>query len=118
MFSAMSKPERIKVKEIHRFWDELSGSFNDIKLGFNQYINEGWEGLEYDYEYDYDGSRSTIYNLYKWREETDREYDLRMKKLEKENSVKEAKNERKNKLAKVKEKLSNLTEEELKLLGL
>ena len=109
----MSKPERIKVKETKRFCgEELSGSFNDIKLGFNQYINEGWEGLEYDYEYDYD------YNLYKWREETDKEYDLRMKKLEKENSVKEAKNERKNKLAKVKEKLSYLTEEELKLLGL
>jgi hypothetical protein len=56
--------------------------------------NEGyWEGIEI--EYDYENGNS--YQLYKHCEETDKEYDKRMRLLEKEKSEKLKAKERRRK---------------------
>jgi hypothetical protein len=55
--------------------------------------NEGkWEGIELDEYYE-----SCSYQLYKHREETDKEYDKRMKLLEKEKAEKVKAKERRRK---------------------
>lgn len=111
--------KKIQVKEVKRYWGEFTGTLKDVQLKLQKYIDEGWEGIEDDYEYDYDGSRTIIYSLYKYRDESDAEYSLRMKWLEAEKAAKKAAQDKKNRLNQIREKVSiNLTEEELKLLGL
>ena len=70
-----------------------------------------WEGIEV--EYDYDGNIE--YSLYKHREETDKEYNKRIKQLEKEKAEKAKAKERK--LQQLKKDLASLTDDELKQLG-
>ena len=83
------KPEKIQVKETQRYWGDFEGSLESIIASLQGDLDEGWEGIETDYEYDYGQSTPhTIYNLYKHREETDKEYEKRMKLLEKEKKQK------------------------------
>ena len=115
----MKQPKRIEVRETSCCYFDfdvpLSSLINDIQAA----IDEGWEGIETYYEYYYGDSQShTVYKLYKYREENDKEYSLRMKRLEAEKAAKEAAKDKKDKLQQIRDKLPTLSEEELKLLGL
>jgi hypothetical protein len=85
---------KIKVKET--FGIELyhfEGSLEDVIAMLQDFKNEGkWEGIELDEYYE-----SCSYQLYKHREETDKEYDKRMKLLEKEKAEKVKAKERRRK---------------------
>jgi hypothetical protein len=107
----MTKP-RIKVKETQRYYGDFDGPLEDIIASLQADLDAGWEGIEYDYEPYENGA----YYLYKFREETDKEYDKRMKQLEKEKAEKEKAKERK--LAQLKKDLASLSDADKKLLGL
>ena len=71
---------KIKVKETTSI-DSYSfeGKLEEIIEMLQDWKNEGkWEGIEIDYY-----EEGTNYQLYKHREETDKEYEKRMKQLEK-----------------------------------
>ena len=79
------QPARIQVKETKRYWGDFDGSLESIIASLQADLDEGWEGIETEYERDYgDCDTHEVYYLYKHREETDKEYDKRMKQLEKE----------------------------------
>jgi hypothetical protein len=81
------QPNRIKVKETERYWGDFEGSLESIIASLQNELDKEWEGIENQcvaYE-DY----STPY-LYKYREENDKEYEKRMKQLDKEKQVKDA----------------------------
>ena len=89
------QPARIQVKETKSI-DSYSfdGNLEDIIEMLQDWKNEGnWEGVEI--EYDYENGNS--YQLYKHCEETDKEYDKRMRLLEKEKSEKLKAKERRRK---------------------
>ena len=89
------QPARIQVKETKSI-DSYSfdGNLEDIIEMLQDWKNEGnWEGVEI--EYDYENGNS--YQLYKHCEETDKEYDKRMRLLEKEKSEKIKAKERRRK---------------------
>ena len=89
------QPARIQVRETKSI-DSYSfdGKLEDIIEMLQDWKNEGnWEGIEI--EYDYENGNS--YQLYKHCEETDKEYDKRMKLLEKEKSEKIKAKERRRK---------------------
>jgi hypothetical protein len=72
------KLPRIKVKETTRYWDE-EGSLKEIISSLQRYLEEGWEGLEIEYERDYgDCEARQVPYLYRYREETDKEYEKRV----------------------------------------
>jgi len=104
--------KRIKVKETKRYWGEFEGSLESIIASLQAELDDGWEGITIEYGY-YDDPDE--YYLYKHREETDKEYNKRVKQLEKEEAVKAKAKERK--LEQLKKDLANLTEDELKQLG-
>lgn len=109
--------KRIKVKETQRYWGDLEGSLESIIASLQQDLNDGWEGIEIEYERDYgDCHDHEVPYLYKHREETDKEYEKRMKQLEKEKAVKAKAKELK--LKQLKKDLASLTDEEKELLGL
>ena len=111
------KPKKIQVRETQRYWGDFEGSLESIIASLQADLDEGWEGIETDYEYDYgQSSPHTIYNLYKYREETEKEYEKRMRQLEKEKAEKEKAKERK--LAQLKKDLASLSDADKKLLGL
>ena len=102
----MEKPKRIKIKEIKCLdylweWDRdiVDISFNDILKKIQQAKNDGWEGMHIVSSYDY-----VSLNFYKFRLENDKEYETRMKKLEKqriaENKAKEKRRKEYEKLKK------------------
>jgi hypothetical protein len=103
--------KRIQVKETQRYWGDFESSLVSIISSLQAELDAGWVGLEYECEPYEDG----VYYLYKHREETDKEYDKRMKLLEKEKAEKVKAKERK--LKQLKKDLANLTEDELKQLG-
>ena len=72
---------------------QLEGSFEKIFSNLERYKDEGWEGLEFDKSYYY----RCEFELYKWRLETDKEYEIRIKKLDKEEQKKEKAKERRRK---------------------
>ena len=79
------QPARIQVKETKRYWGDFDCSLESIIASLQADLDEGWQGIETDYERDYgDCDTHEVYYLYKHREETDKEYDKRMKQLEKE----------------------------------
>ena len=79
------QPARIQVKETKRYWGDFDGSLESIIASLQADLDDGWEGIETEYERDYgDCDTHEVYYLYKHREETDKEYDKRMKQLEKE----------------------------------
>jgi len=104
--------KRIKVKETQRYHEDFEGSLESIIASLQAELDAGWIGLDIEY-YGYDGGRE--YYLYKHREENDQEYNERVKQLEKE-EVENAK-AKKQKLQQLKKELANLTEDELKQLG-
>ena len=92
------QPARIQVKETERYWGDFEGSFESIISSLESKLDDGWEGIETEYERDYGDSDShLVFYLYKHREETDKEYDKRMKLLEKEKSEKIKAKERRRK---------------------
>jgi hypothetical protein len=104
--------KRIQVKETQQYWRNFDGSLESIIASLQKKLDDGWEGIEISYGYHGD---SDEYYLYKHREETDKEYEKRMKQLEKEKAEKAKAKERK--LKQLKKDLANLTEDELKQLG-
>jgi hypothetical protein len=104
---------KIKVKETTSI-DSYSfeGKLEEIIEMLQDWKNEGkWEGIEIDYY-----EEGTNYQLYKHREETDKEYDKRMKLLEKEKAEKVKAKERH--LKQLKKDLASLSDADKKLLGL
>jgi hypothetical protein len=105
--------KRIKVKETQRYWGDFEGSLESIIASLQKDLDDGWEGIEVEH-YGYDGA--VEYYLYKHREENDKEYNKRMKQLEKEKAEKEKAKERK--LQQLKKDLASLSDADKKLLGL
>ena len=92
------QPARIQVKEAERYWGDFEGSLESIIASLQADLDEGWQGIETEYERDYgDCDTHEVYYLYKHREETDKEYDKRMRLLEKEKSEKIKAKERRRK---------------------
>jgi Tfp pilus assembly ATPase PilU len=85
------QPNRIQVKEttlIDRYIFE--GKLEEIIEMLQDWKNEGeWEGIVIDYD------DETSYQLYKHREETDKEYDRRMKEMQKAENLKAKERRRK-----------------------
>ena len=104
---------KIKVKETQRYWGDFEGSLESIIASLQADLDAGWEGIESGYE---QYSEYPSYFIYKHREETDKEYDKRMKLLEKEKAEKVKAKERK--LQQLKKDLASLTDEEKELLNL
>jgi len=112
-----NQPKKIQVKETQRYWGDFEGSLESIIASLQQDLNDGWEGIEIEYERDYgDCHYQKVPYLYKYREETDKEYEKRMKQLEKEKAEKVKAKERK--LKQLKKDLASLTDEEKELLGM
>jgi hypothetical protein len=107
------KLKKKKVKVTERYCGDFEGSLESIIASLQNLLDAGWEGVEIDYGYYGDPDE---YYLYKHREETDKEYDERMKLLEKEEAAKVKAKERK--LKQLKKDLSSLTDEEKELLEL
>ena len=92
------QPARIQVKETKRYWGDFDCSLESIIASLQADLDEGWQGIETEYERDYgDCDTHEVYYLYKHREETDKEYDKRMKQLEKEKAEKLKAKERRRK---------------------
>jgi hypothetical protein len=104
--------KRIQVKETQRYWGDFDGPLDSIIASLQRELDAGWEGIVEELEQYSDHS---VPYLYKFREETDKEYEKRMKQLEKEKAEKAKAKERK--LQQLKKDLANLTEDELKQLG-
>jgi len=104
--------KRIQVKETQRYRRDFEGTLESLITSLQAELDDGWAGLEYDYEPYEDGA----YYLYKFREENDKEYEKRMKLMEKEKEQKEK--AKAQKLEKLKKELSSLSKEEKEQLGL
>ncbi len=111
-----NQPKKIQVKETQKYYGDIDGKLEDIISSFQAELDAGWEGIESEYEWDYGGEKYTEYYLYRHREETDKEYEKRMKQLEKEKAEKVKAKERK--LKQLKKDLASLTDEEKELLNL
>ena len=72
--------ERIKTKEKKEFYwyGDFYGSLDNIIATLQKCKKEGWEGIDYDYDYEV----GKEYHLYRTRIETDEEYKKRMKEEE------------------------------------
>jgi chromosome segregation ATPase len=108
-----NQPKKIQVKETQRYWGDFEGSLESIISSLQKELDDGWEGIE---EYLEQYSDRSVPYLYKHREETDKEYEKRMKQLEKEKAEKAKAKEQK--LKQLKKDLASLTDEEKELLGL
>lgn len=105
--------KKIKVKETKMYWGNFQGSLESIITSLQKHLDAGWEGIEIRSGW---YSESDDYLLYKYREETDKEYDERMKQLVKEEGERERAKERK--LQQLKKDLASLSDADKKLLGL
>ena len=105
--------KRITVKETEHYYGNFEGSLESIIGSLQADLDAGWEGIIAE-SYGYDGG--VEYYLYKHREETDKEYGIRMKLLEKEKEQKEK--AKIQKLEKLKKELSSLSKAEKEQLGL
>ena len=103
------KSERIRVKETQKYWGGLEGSLESIIHSLQGELDAGWEGVEKEYERDYGAfCPHTVYYLYKHRLETDKEYEKRMKGLEKKKAAKlDAKERRRKQYEKLREEFGN-----------
>jgi hypothetical protein len=72
--------ERIKTQEKKDFYwyGDFSTSIDNLISVLQECKKDGWEGIDYDY--DYNGGKE--YYLYRTRIETDEEYEKRMKEEE------------------------------------
>lgn len=86
--------KQIQVKETKRYWGDFEGSLESIISQLQSELDDGWEGIESNFE-PYDDYAE--YYLYKHRPENDKEYAKRMKELEKqkERNLKEKEKRRK-----------------------
>ena len=81
--------KRIQVKETKKYWEDFEGSLESIIFVLQSELDDGWEGIETEYERDYyECHDHKVYYLYRHRPETDEEYDKRiyinhLKELEK-----------------------------------
>ena len=90
--------KKIKVKETEKYYGDFEGSLESIISSLQFELDAGWEGIETKYERDYgDCHDHEVPYLYKHREETDKEYEKRMKLLEKEKEEKLKAKERRRK---------------------
>ena len=90
--------KKIQVKETQRYYGDFEGSLESIISQLKLELDEGWEGIETEYERDYgDCHDHEVSYLYKHREETDKEYEKRMKLLKKEKAEKLKAKERRRK---------------------
>lgn len=105
--------KRIKVKETQRYWGDFEGTLKDLIAALQAELDAGWVGIEQEWEL---YSEHTVPYLYKFREETDKEYEKRMKLLEKEKADKAKAKERK--LKQLKKDFASLNDEEKEFLGL
>jgi len=108
--------KRIQVKETQKYYGDFDGKLEDIISSLQAELDAGWEGIESEYDWDYGGEKYIEYNLYKHREENDKEYEKRVKQLEKEKAEKAKAKERK--LQQLKKDLASLSDADKKLLGL
>jgi hypothetical protein len=111
-----NQPKKIQVKETQNYYGDIDGKLEDIISSLQAELDAGWEGIESEYVWDYGGEKYTEYYLYKHREETDKEYEKRMKQLEKEKAEEVKAKERK--LKQLKKDLASLSDADKKLLGL
>ena len=92
------QPARIQVKETEKYYGDFEGSLESIISQLQSKLDDGWEGIVTEYERDYgDCHDHEVPYLYKHREETDKEYEKRMKLLEKEKAEKLKAKERRRK---------------------
>ena len=116
----MTAEPRIKVKETAEIdASNFTGKLEHLIAQLQDWMNEGeWEGIEEYTDGGYDLSSPILeyYRLYKFREETDQEYNKRIKQLEKE-KAKKAK-AKKQKLQQLKEDLASLSVTDREYLGL
>ena len=92
------QPARIQVKETERYYGDLEGSFESIISSLRSELDAGWEGIETEYERDYgDCDSHLVFYIYKHREETDKEYEKRMKEIERQKAGKLKDKERRRK---------------------
>ena len=90
--------KKIQVKETQRYYGDFEGSLESIISSLQSELDAGWEGIETEYERDYgDCHDHEVSYLYKHREETDKEYEKRMKLLKKEKAEKLKAKERRRK---------------------
>ena len=81
--------KKIQVKETEKYYGDFEGSLESIISSLQSELDAGWEGIETKYERDYgDCHDHEVSYLYKHRPETDKEYEKRMKLLEKEKEEK------------------------------
>jgi hypothetical protein len=99
--------KRIQVKETKRYWEELEGKLEDVIAYLQEKLDSGWVGID---------TYGCVPYLYRFREETDQEYEKRMEQLEKEKAEKAKAKERK--LQQLKKDLVSLSDADKKLLGL
>jgi hypothetical protein len=104
---------KIKVKETQEYYGDFEGSLESIIASLQADLDAGWEGIETECN---QYSEYPSHFLYKHREETDKEYDKRMKQLEKEKAEKVKAQQRK--LKQLKKDLASLSDADKKLLGL
>ncbi len=73
--------ERITIKESKDFcyYGEFYGSIDKIISTLQRCKEQGWEGIDYDYDY---GNGGKDYYVYKTRLENDEEYEKRVKQEE------------------------------------
>jgi hypothetical protein len=103
----MTEP-RIKVEITKEYYEDFTGSLESIIASLQAELDAGWEGIKKEWESYCD---SPSFYLYKFREETDKEYDRRMKQLEKEKAEKSKAKERK--LQQLKKELASLSDKEI-----
>ena len=90
--------KKIQVKETEKYYGDFEGSLESIISSLQSELGAGWEGIETKYERDYgDCHDHEVPYLYKHRPETDKEYEKRMKLLEKEKEEKLKAKERRRK---------------------
>jgi hypothetical protein len=108
---------RIQVKETEKYYGDFEGSLESIISQLQSELDEGWEGIETENEQHYgDLHDHEVPYLYKHRPETDKEYEKRMRLLEKEKEEKLKAKERK--LKQLKKDLASLSDTDRKHLGL
>ena len=120
----MTEP-RIKVKVTKEYaWEDCTGDFDSV-ISHIQDLKDEWVGIEAytDGGYDMYSPTYTAFRLYKFREENDKEYKDRMRRLECENKEKlrEEKRklkEKKERFTQLKKEISSLNDDDKKLLGL
>jgi len=86
---------RIQVKETEKYYGDFEGSLVDIISQLQSALDEGWEGI--DMEVEQWSQEHEVPYLYKHRPENDKEYEKRMKLLEKEKAEKLKAKERRRK---------------------